>query len=99
MGTVNKDWVKYPVWFGKDDADAADQLAEFAERLGRLGIEMIGVLDQPPEDEWELFGTKKRMSAASIYPGVFVIRNPSARGLVDIYYEIPLKNTACQTVR
>ena len=48
-------WVKYPVWYGKSDAAAAEWIAEFAERLASMGIEFVGMLDFPPEEHLDAF--------------------------------------------
>lgn len=48
-------WVKYPVWYGKSDLLAAEWIAEFAERLDNGDIEMVGVLDHPPEEHASAF--------------------------------------------
>jgi hypothetical protein len=60
-------WVKFPVWYSDTDKDRADQLAWFAERMSTNKIQLIGVLDQPPEDIRELFGNKNRLPVASIF--------------------------------
>lgn len=48
-------WVKYPVWYGKSDALAAEWIAEFAERLATNEIEFVGILDFPPEEHMDAF--------------------------------------------
>lgn len=41
-------WVKLPIWFGKSDDKLADRIAWFAERMSSSGVNLVGVLDQPP---------------------------------------------------
>ncbi|WP_443217440.1 hypothetical protein [Rhodopirellula sp. P2] len=50
MQLVGIGWAKLPVWFGPEDSDHADAAALLAFRLRDLGIQPIGLLDQPPED-------------------------------------------------
>ena len=60
-------WAKYPVWFSEQEQSEADRLAWFAERLSIHGIEMVGVLDQPPSPLREMFRDKGRLPAASVF--------------------------------
>ncbi|QDU27612.1 hypothetical protein ETAA8_27000 [Anatilimnocola aggregata] len=60
-------WAKYPVWFSEQEQAQADRLAWFAERLSIHGIEMVGVLDQPPSPLREMFRDKGRLPAASVF--------------------------------
>ncbi|MFG0264408.1 MAG: hypothetical protein ACF8AM_04550 [Rhodopirellula sp. JB055] len=50
MQLVGVGWAKLPVWFGPEEHDHADAAALLAFRLRDLGIQPIGLLDQPPED-------------------------------------------------
>ena len=43
-------WVKLPVWYGESEAEKGEQLVEFTERLAAKDIEVVGVIDSPPED-------------------------------------------------
>ncbi len=63
-------WVKFPVWFSADDTRQADALSAFAERLGLDGIEMVGMLDQPPPAQRELFGGSGDLPAAGVFADV-----------------------------
>lgn len=60
-------WVKYPAWFGENDLQTADDLAWFADRLGADGIEMVGMLDQPPSDVREKMGSRTTLSVAEVF--------------------------------
>ena len=60
-------WAKYPVWFSEKEQDQADRLAWFAERLSIHGIELVGVLDQPPLPLRETFRDKGRLPSASVF--------------------------------
>jgi hypothetical protein len=60
-------WVKFPAWYNDNDQSRADRLAWFAERLGQGGIEMVGLLDQPPPSQAKLFGATTRLPIAMIF--------------------------------
>lgn len=60
-------WAKYPVWFSEKEQEQADRLAWFAERLSIHGIELIGVLDQPPQPLRDTFRDKGRLPSASVF--------------------------------
>jgi hypothetical protein len=60
-------WVKFPAWYDGNDSARADRLAWFAERLGQSGIEMVGLLDQPPPSQAKLFGSTERLPIALIF--------------------------------
>ena len=64
---VGINWVKFPVWYGEKDKDWADKLARFAEHLSAAGIEMVGVLDQPPPAVRHQFGEHDRLVVASVF--------------------------------
>jgi len=43
-------WVKLPVWYGESEAERGEQLVIFSERLAAKDIEIVGVIDRPPQD-------------------------------------------------
>ncbi|QEG35296.1 hypothetical protein [Bythopirellula goksoeyrii] len=43
-------WVKLPVWYGESEAERGEQLVLFTEQLAAKDIDVVGVLDHPPED-------------------------------------------------
>ena len=47
---VAVNWVKLPVWYGETESTRGDELVIFAERLAAKDIEVIGVIDRPPND-------------------------------------------------
>ena len=58
-------WVKYPLWFTeKNSNDILNHFLDFSERLGIEGIEIVGLLNDPPEELREQFGSPKTLSAA-----------------------------------
>jgi hypothetical protein len=46
---VGINWVKTPVWFGPDDTRRADDVIRFVELLGASNIDVVGIIDQPPQ--------------------------------------------------
>jgi hypothetical protein len=42
-------WIKLPVWYDPDDVSAGDNLIAFAEQLAAKDVEVVGVVDEPPE--------------------------------------------------
>ncbi|MBN2021219.1 MAG: hypothetical protein JW809_00355 [Pirellulales bacterium] len=68
LGHVGIHWVKYPLWYGKETTEAEiEDLIQFSERLATEGIEMIGVLDQPPPEIRARFGRSRLLEAADIF--------------------------------
>jgi len=43
-------WLKLPVWYGESEAERGEQLVIFSERLAAKDIEVVGVIDRPPQD-------------------------------------------------
>ncbi len=41
-------WVKLPIWFDEKGSSLPDEIAWFAERMSSSGVNLVGVLDQPP---------------------------------------------------
>ncbi len=61
-------WVKYPVWSdNSQDQDDLQQLVDFVEYLGDHGVQMIGLLAQPPEPIRRHYGANRRLSAADVF--------------------------------
>lgn len=65
LGKVGINWIKFPVWYNDDQR--AEQLAWFAERMSLDNIEMVGMLDQPPERIRDLFGEAGKIPVASVF--------------------------------
>ena len=61
-------WVKYPLWYDADaDEEYIQQLIRFSERLAYHGIELVGLLHDPPEALRQCFDTAESPSAAEIF--------------------------------
>lgn len=64
---VGINWVKFPVWFSDNHPERADRLAWLAEQLSDEGIELVGVLDQPPADARNKFGHPNQLPVAAVF--------------------------------
>jgi hypothetical protein len=60
-------WVKFPVWGSYRDEAARNRIAHFSDRLNALGIEMVGMLDRPPDELQQAFGNKKHLTVAEVF--------------------------------
>ncbi|MDY0170602.1 MAG: hypothetical protein RBS80_28940, partial [Thermoguttaceae bacterium] len=60
--------VKYPLWFG-DEHDERDieRMVGFVERVGAAGIELVGVLDEPPRALQSKYSGWDRLGAADLF--------------------------------
>jgi hypothetical protein len=59
--------VKFPVWYGESEMEWGDQLARFIDRLNQQGIEVVGMLDHPPDDIVDRFAATDQLLAATIF--------------------------------
>lgn len=60
-------WAKMPVWYDGRDNARADRIAWFAEQLSIQGIELVGVLDQPPPELRQVFREQGRLPVATVF--------------------------------
>ncbi|MCX7427235.1 MAG: hypothetical protein NTW96_16605, partial [Planctomycetia bacterium] len=61
-------WVKYPVWYGRSASETrVEELIGFSERLSAAGIELVGMLSQPPPEIRDRFGNAKTLEAADVF--------------------------------
>ncbi|MDX1945923.1 MAG: hypothetical protein SFU86_11040 [Pirellulaceae bacterium] len=66
LGQSGARWVKLPVWYDPADGARGDEIASFAEQLSLQGIEMVGILDQPPAELRAAFREPGRLPVASV---------------------------------
>ena len=60
--------VKYPLWFSaKNGRQTLNQLLDFGEQLNAEGIELVGLLNDPPDELREQFPSSRPLSAAEIF--------------------------------
>jgi hypothetical protein len=71
-------WVKFPMWFSPDaDEEMLQDLIRFGERLSVHGIQIVGMLSDPPPQVLEHFANVEPLSAAVIFSAADPIWYPS----------------------
>ncbi len=74
---VGINWLKFPVWYDDTNPSRGERLMRFAERLGSKGIEVVGMLDVPPESARSNFGDDAQLSIANIFASDPTLWRPS----------------------
>ncbi|MEZ6070168.1 MAG: hypothetical protein R3C10_07775 [Pirellulales bacterium] len=59
--------IKYPVWVDPANSEALEQLAWFVERLNSRGVEVIGLLQDPPQAVIDALPVNARWQAADVF--------------------------------
>lgn len=67
LGDVGLHWLKFPMWFAHDDLERSERLAWFTERISAHGINLIGVLDQPPPTVRQTLGAADKLPIATVF--------------------------------
>jgi hypothetical protein len=67
LGQAGIGWAKVPVWYDSRDAVRGERVSWFAEQVSIHGIELVGVLDQPPEELRQVFREPGRLPVASVF--------------------------------
>jgi len=84
LSQAGVNWIKYPLWFtGKNGDSILNQLLTFGEQLDSEGIELVGLLIDPPEDLREQLGPAKSLSAADIFAADPKIWYPSVEPVLS----------------
>ncbi|MCM2373805.1 hypothetical protein [Aporhodopirellula aestuarii] len=60
LRNVGVGWAKLPVWFAPDDTLSADTAATLASRLRDVGIQPVGLLDQPKDEFQKEYRLRER---------------------------------------
>jgi hypothetical protein len=60
-------WVKFPLWYGSQELNRAERLVWFSERLNFQGIELVGLLLEPPAEVRQQFGERASFTAADVF--------------------------------
>ena len=60
-------WLKYPVWFGKQQPQRAERLVRFIEQMSGSGISVVGLLNHPPPEVRKRYGNPGELSAAQLF--------------------------------
>ena len=65
-------WVKYPCWLAPEDYAAAEQVATIFSKLQDAGVQTVGMLDVPPEEQLPNYNLRGRrdMVAAQLFRDV-----------------------------
>ena len=66
LGQAGARWVKLPVWYDPAQTGRGESIAAFAEQVSLQGLEMIGILDQPPAELRAAFREPGRLPVASV---------------------------------
>ncbi|MEM1067698.1 MAG: hypothetical protein AAGI63_02295, partial [Planctomycetota bacterium] len=53
-------WVKYPCWLHPEDMLGAEELASMLTKIQDTGIQTVGLLEKPPEDQIGLYSVRGR---------------------------------------
>ena len=84
LSQAGVNWIKYPLWFSAKNGGAAlNQLLDFGEELNNEGIELVGLLNDPPEELREQLGASSQLSAAEIFCADPKSWYPSLEGVVS----------------
>lgn len=61
-------WIKFPLWFGDNvDEEKVQELIRFGERLSMHGVQIVGLLSDPPPAVLKQFTNVDPLSAAVIF--------------------------------
>ncbi len=60
-------WLKYPCWIDADDVEAGDQLSWMINRMMESGIEVVGLLDQPPSGTAPDIDARRPVQAVNVF--------------------------------
>ncbi len=60
-------WLKFPLWYGDEDASRVDRLMWFSDRLNSQGIEIVGLLHEPPTAIRQNLAIEGRLTAAAVF--------------------------------
>lgn len=63
---VGVHWVKMPVWYEATDRERGEEIIRFAERTSASGIEVIGILDDPLAEDWEIRDANRPSDVADL---------------------------------
>jgi hypothetical protein len=67
LGQSGLGWAKMPVWHDPKETATTDRIAWFAEQLSIQGIELVGILDQPPPELRAVFREQGRLPVATVF--------------------------------
>ncbi|MBN2293824.1 MAG: hypothetical protein JXM70_15455, partial [Pirellulales bacterium] len=78
LGRMGVSYIKYPLWYGENlSENEIEELYRFAVKLNSQGIELIGVLDNPPPEVLKNLPEKNNIQAADIFTSSPAVWLPS----------------------
>ncbi len=84
LSQAGVNWVKYPLWFSaKNGVQTLNKLLDFGEQLNAEGIELVGLLNDPPDDIREQLPSSRPLSAAEIFGAAAKVWFPSLEPVVS----------------
>jgi hypothetical protein len=63
---VGINWVKLPLWFDANNPRRGDELIRFVELLGASNIDVVGIIDRPPNQRTTAGRTRRPTSIAEV---------------------------------
>lgn len=60
-------WLKYPCWIDAEDLEAGDQLSWMVNRMMESGIQVVGLLDQPPSGSAPDIDARRPVQAVNVF--------------------------------
>lgn len=71
LGQAGINWVKYPLWYEEQgSSEFVERLIAFSERLSAQGIELVGLLHDPPESLRRRYGGYEKLAVGDVFaPG------------------------------
>ncbi|MEA1951793.1 MAG: hypothetical protein U9N87_10440, partial [Planctomycetota bacterium] len=83
LGRMGVSYVKYPLWYGQQRGEnEIEELYRFAVKLNSQGIELIGVLDNPPAEVLKNLPEKNNIQAADIFTSSPAVWLPSIEAVL-----------------
>ncbi len=70
-------WIKFPLWIAEPEGQRLDEVLAFAERLSSRGVELVGLLTDPPPGIRAHFGADAVPQTADIFTADSKIWYPS----------------------
>ena len=70
-------WVKFPLWIAEPEGERLDEVLALAERLSSKGVEMVGLLIEPPLSVRAHFGADAIPQTADVFTADATVWYPS----------------------
>ncbi len=84
LSQAGVNWVKYPLWFAeKNGGRTLKELLDFGEQLNAGGVELVGLLNDPPDELREQLPLSKPLTAYEIFGAGAKVWYPSLEPVVS----------------